>query len=337
MNQHLLSATTKLLTASSKGILAADESINTIGKRFAKINLANNQEHRRKYRSLLLETPGLSQYINGIILFEETLTQVNDQQKLLTSIMAENGILVGIKVDQGLKPLANFQGEYTTIGLDTLEERLTNYAKSGASFAKWRNVMVIDEATPSITACASNADTLARYAASCQAAGIVPIIEPEVLADGHHSIATCAKATKAVLDSLYAALADYEVSLEHTILKTNMILPGHNASKVSDLEVARQTLAVLTDCVPPIVPSINFLSGGQTPTQATKRLQAINELNNGNNHWKISFSYGRALQEPSLLAWQGDDKNRIKAQQLLLHRAKMNNLANLAAYISETD
>ena len=327
-----LSATMDHLLQDGKGILAADESNGTIGKRFADIGIENTEENRRNYRLLLATTPELDTYINGVILFEETFQNKDANGKSIVDIFTEQGIIPGIKVDKGLVDLANTEDEKVTQGLDGLTERLLSFKKQGAKFAKWRNVYSISEFTPSMTAMKAGAETLARYAASCQAAGIVPIVEPEILMDGEHSIEHCAEASEMVLHELFRALFIHQVELEHIILKPSMITCGKGIKPFSSPEdIADYTVSVFRNTVPAAVPSINFLSGGQTPQQATANLNAINST--GYQPWTLSFSYGRALQEDCLKAWGGKHANVAKAQEALLNRARLNSLACFGEYV----
>lgn len=326
-----LSETMDIMLQEGKGILAADESTSTIGKRFATIGVENTEANRRAYRLLLANTKDLHQYVNGVILYEETLKQTDDNGKPIAEIFAEKGIVPGIKVDKGLVDLPNTDGEKTTQGLDGLVERLLEYKKLGARFAKWRNVYSISDSTPSLSAVKSGAENLARYAASCQSVGIVPIVEPEVLMDGNHSIEHCAEVCEIVLHELFHALFIHQVELEHMILKPSMITSGKEFKPFSDPnDVADFTVSVFRNNVPAAVPAINFLSGGQTPVQATTNLNAINGL--GEQPWLLSFSYGRALQEDCLKAWDGKVENVELAQKALLKRAKLNSLASLGEY-----
>jgi len=327
-----LSATMDHLLQDGKGILAADESNGTIGKRFADIGIENTEENRRDYRLLLATTPDLDTYINGVILFEETFQNKDASGKSVADLFTEQGILPGIKVDKGLVDLANTDDEKVTQGLDGLTERLLSFKKQGAKFAKWRNVYSISEFTPSLTAMKAGAETLARYAASCQAVGIVPIVEPEVLIDGDHSIEHCAEASEMVLHELFRALFVHQVELEHIILKPSMITCGKNTQPFSSPEdIADYTISVFRNTVPAAVPAINFLSGGQTSEQATANLNAINST--GYQPWTLSFSYGRALQEDCLKAWGGKSANVAKAQAVLLNRARLNSLACFGEYV----
>lgn len=327
-----LSATMDHLLQDGKGILAADESNGTIGKRFASIGIENTEENRRNYRLLLATTPDLDTYINGVILFEETFQHKDDNGKSIVELFTAQGILPGIKVDMGLTELANTEGEKVTQGLDGLTERLLAFKEKGAKFAKWRNVYSISEFTPSLSAMKTGAEVLARYAAACQAVGIVPIVEPEILMDGDHSIEHCAEASEMVLHELFNALFVHQVELEHIILKPSMITCGKDNSEFSCAEdIADYTVSVFRNTVPAAVSSINFLSGGQTPQQATANLNAINST--GYQPWTLSFSYGRALQEDCLKAWGGKPSNVAAAQAVLLNRARLNSLACFGEYV----
>jgi len=311
-----------------RGILAADESTGTIGKRFATINLGNDAENRRRYRSLLATTPGLGDYVSGVILFEETLTQNTEDGTNIAAAFAAQKIVPGIKVDKGLIPFASNPDEQITQGLDGLPERLETYKAQGARFAKWRDVFTITAQLPSTALIKANAELLARYAAICQAAGIVPIVEPEVLMDGEHTLERCQEVTENVLDEVFTALRTHKVILELMILKPNMVVPGKSHPDGMNTDaVAKATVQALRRTVPAAVPTINFLSGGQTPQQATDNLRAMNAL--GDNPWALSFSYGRALQEPCLAAWAGKDENIEKAQAALLDVSKQNSAASL--------
>ncbi len=336
MSIEMMMNTIEKIATPGKGILAADESLGTIEKRFKSIDVITSEEQRRAYRSLLCTTPDLAKHVSGVILFEETLGHKDDQGRLLPEVLESQGIVPGIKVDKGLIRLANTDDEQVTQGLDGLSERLEKYKEQGARFAKWRNVYSISENTPSLTAIKAGAEMLARYAAVCQELGIVPIIEPEVLIDGDHNIEQCAEATEVVLNELYNALFYHQVELEFTILKPSMVLPGKNCKdQSSPQEIAEYTLSVFRSVVPAAVPTINFLSGGQTPVQATVNLNAINSL--GDQPWLLSFSYGRALQEPCLKAWEGNVEKINAAQSTLLHRAKLNSVASIGKYAAEME
>jgi len=314
-----------------RGILAADESSPTIKKRFDAIHTESTEETRRAYRSLLLTTPGLGEYISGVILFEETLEQEDDEHELLPAVAWSQKIIPGIKVDKGKGPLAGATGDLITYGLDGLSERLEVYKTQGARFAKWREVYPITQHNPTRMGRHANAEMLARYAAICQEKDIVPIVEPEVLMDGNHEIERCTEVTEQVLHSVFHALHLHGVSLEQMILKPNMVLPGKDCRRAEPEEVAEATLKVLRRTVPAAVPSINFLSGGQGSKEATANLNAINQLK-GSAPWQLSISYGRALQQPALQAWQGKQENVEAAQQALLKRARLNSLARQGKY-----
>ena len=319
-----------------RGILAADESTPTIKKRFDAINTESTEESRRKYRSWLLSTPDLGDYISGVIFFEETLDQVSEDGVLLPQLAWNQKIVPGIKVDKGTALLPGGQGDLVTKGLDGLAERLAKYKEKGARFAKWREVYSVSDINPTPLGISANAEMLARYAAVCQEMGIVPIVEPEVLMDGDHSIGRFSEVNEAVLAEVFSALRRHHVQLENMILKPSMVLPGKERRRASPEEVAEETLKVFKRTVPAAVPSINFLSGGQTPKEATENLNAINQLK-GNAPWQLSISYGRALQQPALQAWSGKDENRVAMQQALLKRAQMNSLARKGLYTSDKE
>jgi fructose-bisphosphate aldolase class I len=327
-----LEATIHDMVQSGKGILAADESAPTIAKRFAAIDAESTEEHRRSYRSLLFTTPGLNEFVSGVILFEETLTQRSDDGTLLPEVLAKQGIVPGIKVDKGLKPLANAAGDKITQGLDGLAERLQTYKTQGARFAKWREVYPISENNPTALGLEANAEMLARYAAICQAEGFVPIVEPEVLIDGDHSIERSAEVIETVLHAVFHALHRHRVVLECIVLKPSMVTPGKDLpEKASPEQVAEATIKVFRRAVPAAVPGINFLSGGQTPEEATANLNAMNAMFI-NSPWELSFSFGRALQEPALKAWQGKTENAAATQQALYQRALLNGAARFGKY-----
>ncbi len=314
-----------------RGILAMDESAPTIKKRFDVIDVESSEESRRSYRSMLLNTPDLGEYICGVILFEETLGQKSDDGTPLAEGAAAQKIVPGIKVDKGTGALSGAPGDLVTRGLDGLTERLQGYKEQGARFAKWREVYPISASNPTRLGRHVNAEVLARYAAVCQELGIVPIVEPEVLIDGDHEIERCAEVTEAVLHSVFHALHRHGVSLEHMILKPNMIVPGKACRRAEPDEVAVATLKILRRGVPAAVPSINFLSGGQGPEEATENLNAINQQR-GPASWQLSISYGRALQQPALQAWRGKSENNDATQQALLKRARLNSLAREGVY-----
>jgi len=331
-----LESTIAAMVQKGRGILAADESAPTIAKRFASIGVVSNEESRRIWRSLLAGTEGLGEYISGLILFEESLDQRTDKQTSIPEAAWAQKIVPGIKVDKGKIPLALSPGDLITQGLDGLAERLRVYKTQGARFAKWREVYAIDKNVPSQHGIAANAEMLARYAAVCQAEGLVPIVEPEVLMDGSHDIERHSEVTEAVQQAVFQALARHNVVLELMILKPNMVLPGNECRRADPDEVARATLNVLKRCVPAAVPSINFLSGGQEPIEATANLNALNQQA-PNAPWQLTISYGRALQQPALQAWQGKAENSVAAQQALLKRARLNHLAMLGEYQADKE
>ncbi len=314
-----------------RGILAADESSPTIKKRFDAIKVVSTDENRRNYRSLLLSTPGLGEYISGVILFEETLVQSSDDGVLIPELAERNKIVPGIKVDKGTTPLPRAEGDLITQGLDGLGKRLEDYKTKGARFAKWREVYPISDTNPSQLSLTANAEVLARYAAVCQEHGVVPIVEPEVLMDGKHDIDRAAIVIESVLHEVFAALYRHHIQLEHMILKPSMVTPGKDCRRASPEEVADTTLKVFKRTIPAAVPSINFLSGGQGPEEATENLNAINQLKD-NAPWQLSISFGRALQQPVLQAWGGKKENLAAAQQALLNRARLNSLAHQGKY-----
>lgn len=326
-----LTTTARSLVAAGRGILAADESVATITKRFEATGIESTADSRRSYRELLLSTPGLADHISGAILFDETIRQSSADGKAFPDLLAGLGIQPGIKVDTGAKPLALHPGELVTEGLDGLRDRIAEYHGMGATFAKWRAVITIGDKIPSSGCLTANAHALARYAALCQEGGLVPIVEPEVLMDGGHSIERCQEVTEATLRTVFAALADQQVSLEGMILKASMVIAGKGAPKQAGVEeVAEATLACLRRTVPPAVPGVAFLSGGQGADLATEHLNAMNRL--GPHPWQLSFSYGRALQDPALAAWKGDGTNTGAAQQALAERARANSEASRGAY-----
>ena len=320
------------MVAPGKGIIAIDESTKTIGKRLAAVGVESTEESRRAYREMLLTTPGLGEHISGAILYDETIRQSTTDGVPFTTVMKKAGIIPGIKVDKGTVPLAGFPGDVVTEGLDGLRERLQEYAKLGAQFAKWRAVIKITEDTPSSTAIEANCHALARYAALCQEAGLVPMVEPEVLMDGDHSIDVSYEVHEAVLRSLFNALYEQNVMLEGTILKISMVIPGKDSDEQVDAEeVADATVRVLKSCVPASLPGIVFLSGGQTDAQATSHLNAINHI--GPHPWPLSFSYGRAMQQAALKLWAQDPKaNTAGAQKIVHARARDNGLAALGRW-----
>ena len=331
MAEHELETIARALVAPGKGILAADESDGTIKKRFDSIEVESTEESRRAYRDMLFTTPGMEEHISGVILFDETIRQSSADGTPFPALLESKGVISGIKVDKGAKPLALAEGETVTEGLDGLRERLTEYRQLGAKFAKWRATYSIDERLPSEYCVWVNAHALARYAALCEEAGLVPIVEPEVLQDGTHTIEQSARATGRVLQAVYTELHDQRVDLRGTLLKPNMVLSGYSApSRVGVDEVAAATLEVFYKHVPAAVPGIVFLSGGQSDEDATAHLNAMNAR--GPHPWELSFSYGRALQAPALKAWHGEESNVGAGQDAFAHRAKMNGLARSGDY-----
>jgi len=331
MSTQELKSTIKDMVVVGKGILAADESVKTATKRLASIGTESTEETRRQYRNLILTAPGIEKYICGVILFEETLTQKTDNGILFPEHLTKVGVAPGIKVDEGL---AEFEGsvEQYTKGLDGLGSRLEKYKKFGCRFAKWRAVYHITEDTPTEMAIKRNAEDLAKYAKICQEHGIVPIVEPEVLIDGTHSIDTCYKVTEKVLKEVFAALKKENVMINYTILKPSMVISGKEASNRADVdEVAGKTIKCLKATVPAELPSINFLSGGQTPQEATAHLNMMHTLGE-NLPWYVSFSYARALQDPALKTWRGKKENFGAGQIAFIKRAKLNSLATMGKY-----
>src|SRR5271166_3722596 len=326
MNHHELHAIARAMVVKNKGILAADESTSTIAKRFSGIKLDSTEENRRTYRELLFTTPKVSDYISGVIMYDETIHQKTKEGVPFPTLLTQIGVIPGIKVDTGAKPLAGFPGETITEGLDGLRGRLAQYHRLGARFAKWRAVIDIGRGIPSSYAIFANAQALARYAALCQEAGIVPIVEPEVLMDGDHTIARCEEVTDVVLQSVFGQLAAARIFLEGMVLKPNMVVPGRKcAQRASAEQIAETTVRTLKRHVPAAVPGIAFLSGGQSPTEATLNLQLMNAA--GALPWTLTFSYGRALQDTALRAWGGNPAAFASGQKALFARAKLNGLA----------
>ncbi|TCP56173.1 fructose-bisphosphate aldolase [Tamaricihabitans halophyticus] len=331
MSTTELAATAAAMVAPGTGILAADESTGTMEKRLVAQGLPATEEMRRQYRSLIVSTPRLGEWISGVILYDETIRQVNDEGTPLRTIAAAAGMLPGIKVDKGAKPLAGSPEEKITEGLDGLRERLAEYVSLGAKFAKWRAVLTIGEQIPSATAVHTNAHALARYAALAQEAGVVPIVEPEVLMDGAHSLERAEEVTTEVLAAVFAELRAQRVALEGIVLKPNMVVAGTDCpAQPSVAEAAEATVRTLRRTVPAAVPGIAFLSGGQSDATATAHLDAINRL--GPLPWRATFSFGRALLAPALRAWAGAQENVPAAQQALAHRAELNGAASSGAY-----
>lgn len=331
MTAQDLAAIARAMVAPGKGILAADESFPTIKKRFDSIGIESTEDNRRAYREMLFTAPGAADYISGVILFDETLRQSSRAGVPFSKLLAQHNILPGIKVDAGAKPLAGFPGETITEGLDGLRDRLKEYASLGAKFAKWRAVIDIAEHIPTDFALKANAHALARYAALCQEAGIVPIVEPEVLMDGGHTLERCADVTSRALDATFVELRAHRVDLAGMILKPNMVIAGKKSSVRPGIkEVAAATVECLKNYVPATVPGIAFLSGGQSSADATAHLSAMNAL--GPLPWQLSFSYGRALQDEALKAWSGKEGQFKAGQTAFARRAKLNSLARTGAY-----
>jgi len=336
MNSSELARIAGAMVAKGKGILAADESTGTIKKRFDAIKLESTEEHRRAYREMLFTAPGASQAISAVIFYDETLRQKTRDGTPFPQYLMKQGIIPGIKVDLGAKPLAGFPGETITEGLDGLRERLIEYRGLGARFAKWRAVIDIADGIPTSFAIKANAHALARYGALCQEQDIVPIIEPEVLMDGAHTIARCEQVTDQVLAKVFRELEGHRVLLEGMVLKPNMVISGKKAAnRAPPQTVAEATLRVLRRHVPPAVPGIAFLSGGQSEAEATLHLSLMNQL--GGVPWLLSFSYGRALQDTALRTWGGAAANVAAAQREFVKRAKLNGLATLGRYGAEME
>jgi fructose-bisphosphate aldolase class I len=336
MDLQQLESTAQSLVTEGKGILAADESNRTIAKRFDSIGVEATEETRRAYRELLFTTEGAEEYISGVILYDETIRQSSADRTPFPKLLESKGIIPGIKVDTGAKPLALADGETITEGLDGLRERLEEYRELGARFAKWRATYSIGEDRPSEYCVWTNAHALARYAALCQEVGITPIVEPEVLQDGTHTIEESSKATGRVLQALYTELHDQRIEYRGALLKPNMVMSGYEASSRASVdEVAAATLECFYKHVPAAVPGIVFLSGGQSDEDATGHLNAMNAR--GPHPWQLSFSYGRALQAPALKAWAGKEENVEAAQRAYYHRAKMNSAARTGMYAPEME
>ena len=331
-----LASIAKAMAAPGKGILAADESSPTIKKRFDSISTESTEENRRLYREMLFTTANAADHISGVILFDETIRQSTRDGQPFPQYLKERGMIPGIKVDKGAKALAGFAGEKVTEGLDGLRERLGEYRELGAQFSKWRAVITIGDGIPTDFCLHANAHALARYAALCQEAGIVPIVEPEVLMDGDHSIGRCEEVTAAALDAVFSQLDAHRVQLSGIILKPNMVISGTDASNRAGVdEVAAATVRCLKAHVPAEVPGIAFLSGGQSAEEATAHLGAMNKL--GDVPWRLTFSYGRALQAPALSAWRGKPENFEAGQAALAKRAKLNGLATAGNYEPELE
>ena len=330
-------STARALVADGKGILAADETPGTLTRRFDALGIRSTEQSRRTYREMLFTAPDLATFISGVIMQDETIRQKSSTGTPLAQVLASRGIVPGIKVDTGAKPLALAPGETITEGLDGLRDRLAEYRSMGARFAKWRAVIHITDGLPSRACVSTNAHALARYAALCQEASLVPIVEAEVLMDGSHSIERCEEVTTMALHAVFRALSEQRISLESMLLKPNMVVAGKASSgRASVQDVATATLRCLLPTVPAAVPGIVFLSGGQSDRLATAHLNAINRLP-GPKPWKLSFSYGRALQDAALEAWHGRDENVKSAQEALLHRARCNGAASLGQYTDDME
>ena len=333
MKSQTLRDTAQALVAGDKGLLAMDESLPTCNKRFASLGIPQTVEARRAYRELIVTTPGLGECIGGAILFDETIRQQKSDGTPLVKVLIEAGIIPGIKVDAGAKELAGHPGEKVTEGLDGLRDRLAEYVRMGARFAKWRAVIAIGDGIPSQGCIEANAQALARYAALCQEAGLVPVVEPEVLMDGDHTLERCFEVTEKVLREVFCQLYTQRVMLEGMILKPNMVLPGSTCSKQKALdEVADATVNCLLRAVPAAVPAIAFLSGGQSAELASARLNAMNVRFKSRLPWALAFSFARAIQQPALELWKGQETNVSAAQQALYHRASCNQAARRGEY-----
>ena len=335
MGAHELHDTAKAIVAGDKGILAADESTGTITKRFDSIGVESTEENRRFYRQLLFTAPEMEEFIGGVILYDETIRQSADDGTSLPEVLSGKGVIPGIKVDTGAHDLAGFPGEKVTEGLDGLRGRLEEYRGLGARFAKWRAVITIGDGIPTDASIAANAHALARYAALCQEAALVPIVEPEVLMDADNTLEVCREVTTRTLHETFDALYEFGVDLQGTLLKPNMVIPGKGcADQASPEQIAEATVDCFTGVVPAAIPGIVFLSGGQSEVQATENLNAINRIG---GPWALSFSYGRALQQSALQAWSGDPSNGEAAQAAFVHRARMNALAVAGGWNAELE
>ncbi|WP_183558736.1 class I fructose-bisphosphate aldolase [Mucilaginibacter sp. SP1R1] len=338
MNIQELKVTAQRLMAGDKGLLAMDESTSTCNKRFEALGIPQNEEYRRKYRELIVTAPGLENSISGAILFDETIKQSTADGTLFIDILIKKGIIPGIKVDEGAVPMAGFPGEKATEGLDGLRQRLTDYYQRGARFAKWRAVITIDEGIPTDTCIKTNAHLLARYAALCQEAGLVPIVEPEVLMDGTHTLEQCAGVTKKVLHKVFNELYQQRVDLEGMILKPNMVLPGLDCPVQPDTDtIADATINCFLESVPATVPGIAFLSGGQSATLASVRLNAMHVRFDAIMPWALTFSFSRAIQQPALEIWKGNDQHIAEAQKELVYRAACNTTARRGEYRADAE
>jgi fructose-bisphosphate aldolase class I len=337
MTVQEMASVAEQLVAPGKGVLAADESTGTIKKRLDSVGVESTEETRRTYRNLLFTTDGMESFISGVIMYDETIRQASDDGTPFPMVLSDKGVVPGIKVDKGAKPLAGFPGEKVTEGLDGLRDRLAEYRELGARFSKWRAVITIGAAIPSRTCIQANAHALARYAALCQEAGLAPIVEPEVLMDGDHTIERCDEVTTATLRAVFSQLHEHGVVLEGTLLKPNMVIPGNECPQQASVgQVAEATLRCLRRVVPAAVPGIVFLSGGQSSILATQHLNAMNAMAN-NPPWALSFSYGRALQADALKVWSGKDNQIGAGQEAFYLRAKCNGAARYGTYSAEME
>lgn len=336
MSKQELESVAQAMVARGKGILAADESMGTIKRRFDSIKIESNDNNRRAYREMLFTTKGVEEAISGVILFDETIRTSASDGTPFAQLLSKKGIMPGIKVDKGPVDIPSFPGEVMTEGLDGLRGRLKEYKELGAKFAKWRAVLTIGDGIPTYTCLKANAHALARYAALCQEAAIVPIVEPEVLLDGNHSIERCQDVSEDTLRVTFAQLAEHRVHLEGMILKPSMVVSGKDNPRQAGVEeVAERTIRCLKRTVPAAVPGIAFLSGGQSAVSATEHLNAMNAM--GSHPWQVSFSYARALQDPALKAWKGEATNVGEAQKIFYHRAKMNSAARSGSYTKQME
>ncbi|MGO9532206.1 MAG: class I fructose-bisphosphate aldolase [Syntrophobacteraceae bacterium] len=338
MGEHEFAATISEMMQPGKGLLAMDESNSTCNKRFAALGIPQTVEARRAWRELILTTLGLGEFISGAILYDETIRQSKNDGTPFIKLLTEAGILPGIKVDTGAKDLAGHPGEKITEGLDGLRERLSEYRQMGARFAKWRAVITIGKGIPSLGSLEANGHALARYAGLCQEAGLAPIVEPEVLMGGDHTLEQCARVTDAALHTVFSQLYRQRVLLEGIILKPNMVLPGKDCpTQASVEEVADATVSCLLRAVPGAVPGVAFLSGGQAPELASARLNAMNQRWRSKMPWVLTFSYSRAIQQPALDTWKGEEANKAAAQKALYHRAQCNSMARPGEYSHEME
>lgn len=338
MSTQELISTAKSMVANYKGLLAMDESLPTANKRFANLGIPQTEENRRAYRELLVTTPGLGEFISGAILFDETIRQKTKDGRPIVKVLTDAGIIPGIKVDTGAKDMAGHSGEKISEGLDGLRKRLVEYYQMGARFAKWRAVITIGDGIPSRACLEANAHALARYAALCQESGLVPIVEPEVLMDGDHTMKQCFEVTEEALRTIFDQLFIQGVMLEGIILKPNMIVPGLKCPNQESAEkIADETVKCFMRAVPAAVPGITFLSGGQSSELASERLNAMKNRFKSILPWELSFSYGRALQQPALDIWRGEDANAEEAQKALYHRSKLNYAARKGEYTSKME